>query len=155
MNFESFQFFEDHILLMFMKKKTGPGKQVQIIEVRIIKVQLYSGSSLTKCNRHSCKWTALLTAAFTKPHFNSHTNSVFVNPHKRLQIFLGFTSSIFALMSLNIRNEISFHYWMKTCEKYVKYPVTRKHPVKKPVNFAPPKFFIKFQNLGCCEKTCD
>ena len=110
---------EDHILLMFMKKK-GPGKQVLIVEVQIIKVRLYNESSLTKCNRHSRKWTALPTATFTKPHFNSHTNSVFFNPHKRLQIFLGFTSSIFASLSLNTRYEISFHYWMKTCENAVK-----------------------------------
>ena len=79
------------------QKNKGPGKQVLIIEVQIIKLRLYNESSLTKCNRHSRKWTALLTATFTKPHFNSHTNSVFFNPHKRLQMFLGFTSSIFAL----------------------------------------------------------
>ena len=34
---------------------------------------------------------------------------------------------------------------MKTCDNavknnYVKYPVTRKHPVKNPVNLAQPKF---------------
>ena len=113
--------FEDHIFLMFMKKnrtrKTSPDNRGPDNQGSTV---LYSRSSLTKCNRHSCKWTALLTAAFTKPHFNSHTNSVFLNPHKRLQIFLGFLSSIFALMSLNIRNEISFHHWMKTCENAVK-----------------------------------
>ena len=114
-----FNFWRSHLINVH-EKITGPGKQVQIIEVLIIKVRLYDESSLTKCDRHSHKWTALLTTAFTKPHFNSHTNSVFLNPHKRLQIFLGFTSSIFALMSLNIRNEISFHHWMKTCENAVK-----------------------------------
>ena len=29
----------------------------------------------------------------------------------------------------------------KCGEKYVKYPVTRKHPVRNPVNFAQPKFW--------------
>ena len=114
-----FNFWRSHLINVY-EKIMGPGKQVQIIEVLIIKVRLYNESSLTKSYRRSHKWTALLTATFTKPHFNSHTNSVFFNPHKQLQIFLGFTSSIFALMSLNTRNEISFHYWMKTCENAVK-----------------------------------
>ena len=146
---------------MFMKEKIGPGKhEVQIIEVLIIKVRLYNESSLTKCNRHSRKWTALLTAAFTKPHFNSHLNSVFLNPHKWLQIFLGFTSSIFSLMSLNTQNEISFPYWMKTCENAVKNNIMRntlwqENILWKNSEFCTALILIKFQNVGPFEKTCD
>ena len=40
--------------------------------------------------------------------------------------------------NVNVNAYITFG--RKCCEKYVKYPVTKKHPVKKPVNFAQAKF---------------
>ena len=40
--------------------------------------------------------------------------------------------------------ELDENLW-KCGEKYVKYPVTRKHPVRNPVNFAQPKFWQNFK----------
>ena len=40
----------------------------------------------------SCKRSALPTAAITKPHFNSHTNSVVLHSRRRQQTLLRFTS---------------------------------------------------------------
>ena len=43
---------------------------------------LYKYSQLST-NGHSHKWTALLTDAFSNPHFTSQSNSVFTHSHKR------------------------------------------------------------------------
>ena len=61
---------------------------------------------LSKYSGTSCKWRPLLTAAFRKPCFNSHTNSLFLNSrtlpttkaifiYKKLGLFFVLTASPF------------------------------------------------------------